>query len=521
MKDARDDLLVKIKDNRFKDIDLQLELCDRLYDLASGNGNKKVMGEALFYKGEALVMTEPDKAEKYIHSCIRLLEDTDYELIARAYNILGIITDNRDDLSNSLNFYLKCFQICEEHNLNHVKGLCACNIGVIFQMLELYEKSSGYFKSALECFKKADESEDTYMNIVTVNLNLFIDYFNMRDLENMKECFEYIVVNRKYLETQFSVELFKAEMMYIAGNTDKLDETLEKAVEESKEQQLVIEFLDSYVLLCDFLYKLKKYDILLEELDLIENQMTDSSFPRIRIKLIKYRLTCIGEKADFDEYKKWTKEYIKTYELITYNYHQSIVNSIQLRMYIEVLKDSEQVYENMAMTDGLTKLYNRYGLKKSAKRMIDEASEKGQMIGVAIIDIDYFKQVNDYYGHSYGDECLKSVAEILRKCCPLKPDEQTPKMILSRYGGDEFVVIIQDVRPNDMEEYSYNVKKAVIEKNMQSEKSPVADIVTLSQGMVCRQVRKEDELEILINEADKILYDVKENGRNGYKIKTI
>ena len=94
-------------------------------------------------------------------------------------------------------------------------------------------------------------------------------------------------------------------------------------------------------------------------------------------------------------------------------------------------------------------------------------------------------------------------------------------MILSRYGGDEFVVIIQDVRPNDMEEYSYNVKKAVIEKNMQSEKSPVADIVTLSQGMVCRQVRKEDELEILINEADKILYDVKENGRNGYKIKTI
>ncbi len=510
------DLLKRIEDNRFEDVDLQIEMCDRLYDIASECDDKRMMGTALFYKGETFVMTNPDETEKCVHACIPLLDGVDYELLARSYNLLGIVANNREDLTNSLDFYLRCHQICEEHDLKHVMGLCACNIGVIFQLLELYEKASEYFIEALASFEKADDSDEARMNIVTININLFIDYFNLHDLAKMKECYDYIVTNRKYLETQFSVELFEAEMMYISGDTEKLDETLKLAVEESMHQHSVIEFLDSYVMLCDFLHDLGKTDMLLQVLDLLEHEMLNFSFPRVRINFIKYRLECIRENRDFDEYEKWTREYIKTYEQITSNYHQSVVNSIELRMYVEELKDSEQAYERMAVTDGLTRMYNRYGLRKKSEVLLQNAAKEQQKVGVDIIDIDYFKQVNDHYGHSYGDDCLKKVAKILKQCA--KEYSTASDIIVSRYGGDEFVVMIGGIDEEGMRNFASEVKQAMEKLHMLSEESKISDIVTLSQGLFCKEISDSDNLKSLIDMADGALYEVKENGRNGYKI---
>lgn len=509
----------RIEANRFEDDDLQIEMCDNLYDMASECNDKESMGAALFYKGETLILSDPEEAEKYIHGCIPLLKDINYELFARAYNLLGIVANNRDDLTNSLDFYLKCFQICEKYGINHVKGLCSCNIGVIFQLLELYEKATEYFNIALDSFRKSEQSDTAKMNMVTININLFIDYFNLHDLPMMQNCLDYIRANREYLETQFSVELFEAEMMYISGETDKLDETIKIAVEESKNQKMVVEFIDSYVMLCDFLHDLGKNDMLLEVLDLLEIEMNNFSLPRIRIKLIEHRLGCIKAKRDFDEYAKWTEEYIKTYELITQNYHQSVVNSIQLRMYIEKLKDSEQAYEEMAMCDGLTRLYNRYGLRKMADHLLQKATEEQQMVGVDIIDVDFFKQVNDNYGHAYGDDCIKNVADVLRKCCPVDENGRKKNAIVSRYGGDEFVVFIRNVNRDEMEKFAVTVKKEMAVLNIRSDKSPISASVTLSQGIVCKEASASDNVRSLIESADKALYEVKENGRNGYKVR--
>lgn len=515
--DSINKLKEKIIENRFGDVDLQVEMCDYLYDMASECDDRELMGTALFYKGENFILTDPEEAEKYVHGCIPLLEDNNFELLARSYNLLGIVANNREDLTNSLDYYLKCFEICKAHEINYVMGLCSCNIGVIFQLLEEHEKSTEYFNIALDSFSKSDDSDNAKLNVVTININLFIDYFNMHNIPMMKKCLDYIKSNREYLETQFSVELFEAEMMYISGETEKLDETLRKAVEESKTQNMIIEFIDSYVMLCDFLHDLGKLDMLLEVLNLLEDEMKKFSMPRIRIRLIRHRLECIKEDHDFDEYAKWTEEYIKTYELITKNYHQSVLNSLQLRMYIEKLKDSEQAYEEMAMRDGLTQLYNRYGLRKKADRLLTRASEKNQFVGVDIIDVDFFKQVNDSYGHAYGDDCLKSVADILKGCCPVDERGNKKNVLISRYGGDEFVIFIQNTSEDEMKEFAADIQNGIQKAGIESTGSPISKIVTLSQGLVCRKVTADGNIRTLIDSADKALYEVKENGRNGYK----
>ena len=510
-------LVDNIIENRFIDTDLQVEMCDDLYDMASECQNRELMGTALFYKGETVILSDPDEAEKYVHACIPLLKDNNFELLSRAYNLLGIVANNREDIANSLDYYLKCFDICQKHGIDYVKGLCSCNIGVIFQLLEEHEKATEYFNIALDSFS-GDKSENGKKNVVTININLFIDYFNLHDIPMMRKCLDYIKANRDYLETQFSVELFEAEMMYISGETKDLDETLRLAVEEAKCQDMIIEFIDSYDMLCDFLHDLGKFDMLLEVLDILEVEMKNFYMPRIRIKLIKHRLECIKADRDFDEYRRWTEEYIKTYELITKNYYQSVLNSIQLRIYIEKLKNSEQTYEKMAIRDGLTQLYNRAGLRKKADKLLQKAAQENQVIGVDIIDIDFFKQVNDSYGHVYGDDCLKSVADILKECCRRNRAGKKNEAIVSRYGGDEFVVFVRNTSEAEMRKFAADVKSELAKANIESNKSPISDLVTLSQGIACKKADKSDDVRKIIDSADKALYEVKENGRNGYKL---
>ena len=87
----------------------------------------------------------------------------------------------------------------------------------------------------------------------------------------------------------------------------------------------ILEYIDTYQHLCDFLFELKEYDALLEVLDLIERKTNPTTLPRIRIQLLKYRLYCIESKRDFEEYSKWSKEYVRTYEILTDKYHRSVL----------------------------------------------------------------------------------------------------------------------------------------------------------------------------------------------------
>ena len=321
----------------------------------------------------------------------------------------------------------------------------------------------------------------------------------------------------------YSANMDKTILMYVLmgivlGVYINGDKTLRLAVEEAKCQDMIIEFIDSYDMLCDFLHDLGKFDMLLEVLDILEVEMKNFYMPRIRIKLIKHRLECIKADRDFDEYRRWTEEYIKTYELITKNYHQSVLNSIQLRIYIEKLKNSEQTYEKMAIRDGLTQLYNRAGLRKKADKLLQKAAQENQVIGVDIIDIDFFKQVNDSYGHVYGDDCLKSVADILKECCRRNRAGKKNEAIVSRYGGDEFVVFVRNTSEAEMRKFAADVKSELAKANIESNKSPISDLVTLSQGIACKKADKSDDVRKIIDSADKALYEVKENGRNGYKL---
>ena len=155
-------------------------------------------------------------------------------------------------------------------------------------------------------------------------------------------------------------------------------------------------------------------------------------------------------------------------------------------------------------TYSLTNLKNRHYVKKILPEIINDAIHKKYSVGLAIFDIDYFKHINDKYGHSVGDECLVLFAQKMRLIFNAKED------ISIRYGGEEFLLVSINKSSQDFIKLLEEFKHAIENMALQHEKEIK---FTVSIGYTFHQSLTEWDSKLLI-EPDKNLYHSKKTGRN-------
>lgn len=170
------------------------------------------------------------------------------------------------------------------------------------------------------------------------------------------------------------------------------------------------------------------------------------------------------------------------------------------------LRRKQKKLSHLASHDALTGLPNRAFLSSRMKRLL--RGEKEQIFGILYIDIDHFKDINDTRGHGVGDELLKIIAERLCRCV-------SNNDFVVRMGGDEFVIVATNLR----EESNCAL---IAERVLSALGAPVridSDIfhITASVGMAVYPDDGED-LQTLLQHADIALYQIKDNGRNGYQV---
>ena len=162
----------------------------------------------------------------------------------------------------------------------------------------------------------------------------------------------------------------------------------------------------------------------------------------------------------------------------------------------------------MASRDGLTGIYNRRMFDDHLEQVWQQAGREGASVALLLVDIDYFKAYNDYYGHQAGDECLKHVARALSHCA------RRPLDFTARYGGEEFAVVLYDVRREYVEDLGRRVQASMASLALQHPASPVARQLTVSIGAACVVPNPERSRFGFIQLADEALYDAKGAGRN-------
>ena len=134
--------------------------------------------------------------------------------------------------------------------------------------------------------------------------------------------------------------------------------------------------------------------------------------------------------------------------------------------------------------------------------------QKKQKVGAIFIDIDYFKECNDTYGHTKGDEIIKKVANACKK-------EEKSNICFARYGGDEFFGITRGLNDDEVVDIAKRICSRIREENIPNEKSPCGNKLTLSAGVVNVAITDHTDTIIEIaNYADKAVYHAKNSGKN-------
>ncbi len=159
--------------------------------------------------------------------------------------------------------------------------------------------------------------------------------------------------------------------------------------------------------------------------------------------------------------------------------------------------------EKLALLDNLTQLANRNYIEKELLARFDEQKRFDMPFGILFIDIDYFKRVNDTYGHSVGDEVLRFVAQTFIA-------NSRPFDLYGRWGGEEFLGIIRNITAEALEDLGNRLRVLIENSYIIHEGKKLQ--VTVSIGAT--QVRKHDSVEMLIKRADALLYQSKQMGRN-------
>lgn len=202
--------------------------------------------------------------------------------------------------------------------------------------------------------------------------------------------------------------------------------------------------------------------------------------------------------------------------VISYYVFKSIQKDhTRLEVATQKLQRANKKLENVSYTDVLTSLHNRRYFNFVYDRELKRAKRLKSYITFMMIDIDYFKQYNDTYGHIEGDAALKSVAKVL------KDRLKRPSDFVFRLGGEEFGVIVTDIDETNSALLAKDICESVKTSEIIHESSTVSEFLTISIGVVCCKADENLDEEMLIIRADEMLYSAKENGRNGYKITTI
>jgi diguanylate cyclase (GGDEF)-like protein/PAS domain S-box-containing protein len=174
----------------------------------------------------------------------------------------------------------------------------------------------------------------------------------------------------------------------------------------------------------------------------------------------------------------------------------------------DVLLRLNKQFESLSLHDALTGLANRRMYDQTLEVEWSRAQRKGESISLIIIDIDEFKQYNDHYGHTKGDECLVKVAKALNSVASRTSD------LLARYGGEEFVLMLPGADRGSARLLAERCRQAVLDQHIAHAASSVSDRVTISIGVSTLVPDGNIHPSSLFESADKMLYQAKQQGRN-------
>lgn len=483
---------VKLLDNYLKNthnlkIETQLKIKG---SIAMIKMTKKEYGESIYLYYEILSESKKIKNPE-IRSKIQIKS---YEYLGNMYFIL-------EDYREAIKQYDKADSIPVNDLTENAVAKYGSYVGRSESYIQLkeYEKAEKYSRETEKIIPYLPEKLATgvkifrYKNLLLLeayrnNFSQAEKYYNMC-LELLEhDTGDAFVNSRMYVETAHCELLIQQKKYYEASQ--KLDILLKKDLEENWGFETLLYLLQLKVF--KETNQAEKYFDTARKMYFAEKEFTDA--------MKKDYLNFVKHSYTLEQLRK--QERISSIKILSlgifavFAFFSMILGILQLR---KLNKGN--------FTDSLTNVYNRKYLNVLAKKKLKNPVQAA----VIMVDIDYFKKYNDFYGHPAGDMIIKKVARILKE--NIRQED-----IVIRYGGEEFLIFLKNADISTFEKIYTRIDDTLSLENIPHEKSQVSDKITLSMGVSFKTFTQTFNLKNGIEEADKALYISKNKGRNCYTI---
>ncbi len=494
-----------------------ISACNRLVRKAKEVDDIALLGYSYYYLADAyyLLSTDYRKFNTNLLKAIEYLQGSgENEYLARCYNLLGIDSLNHGSPELALDYFLTGLKYCDGLESSSVPGFIDFNIGQIYYDSGNVKQAMKYIRSAYKNIRKNKKESLYYRNVLYCYCFEADCYMRLNKPDSVSKCLLAIDklemdpnVNQEYINGIMGITAadIRARGYYFLGDMEKFQKYVSMLIKNVQKNKYPLDNMEDIFGMCRFLIKIGWVDEVVKIVKNTERSLNDLNI--VNLKKDHAKLKCelyesLGMKKErveaLEEFYRYSLEQEKEKQA-----NQKQFTEIRYRL--SAMEKENVMLQQQATTDPLTGLGNRYGLNKFAEHAFDEAFSARKSLAIEILDVDNFKQYNDTYGHQEGDNCLVKIAGIINYLC-----KSNDKIHGFRYGGDEFMLIYEEMTDDQVMEYAKKLQEMVLTLNLESKHSQTGK-VTVSQGIRNSVPQETTKLWDYMYAADNALYEVKDH----------
>lgn len=518
------ELIEKVLESRVKDIDATLKYCDKLIEEGAKQQDARLLGFGHYYKGEAFYyLNEGDDLLEHMTKALSYLNAAkEWELMTKSYNFLAIVSVNRGNIPFALDCYLNGIQCCKRYGYRDLEAIFNINIGYLNLFCEKYDEGQRYYELAIAHIGM-NPKEARYHNLMLcsyVNLSKCLVF--QEKYESAKECFDKIRAEHlSYASEGEKLTLLCVEAIYYEklGMTKERDSRIAEVNQIITRNITVMDIFDDFCDYCQMLLEAGLDEQFWFTLQSLNPMIENSKIINLKLRIVSLKVKYYKSRGMNEEYCRMAGLYYELSQQMEAETRNMIYSMLNIRRNLEKvnqlrkkMEDENQKLMEKSEKDPLTGLGNRFRLNSFSEEAFQRAYRDGTSLTVEILDIDYFKEYNDNYGHQAGDACLTAVAGVLKAMC------EEYSAFCARYGGDEFIMIYEGIDEVQARRYADMLKNRIMALKIEHRYSKALPCITVSQGLCCGVPLREKKLWDFLHAADNILYEVKSSGRNNYGV---
>ena len=485
-------------------------------------GYKALQGRAYRWLGNAEIRRSQVQAGmRHYRTAFDLLDDSHFEIqVAMTLNNIASVYIETSDWTRAENYINQAIKTyldkTNSFDNSLFLGILYANKSVIEFAQERYAESEYYFEQAVNL--SMETGSDRLKHTSLANLSQLLSAMGKTTdaLALAQRCLALPTINSNSgvkvscYEAFSEAYLIRNEFNLAIDNANKALEQMEiTLVSESRER------MDMLLVLVQASQELKQYEQAFHYLSKLRSlekdydshadgeEMLDIKFD-LEAKLAQKELKLLEAQNDLQASKLQAQRYREIF------YFLSLIGIASLGIrYVSRIKRVNRELAEQNVIDPLTQVHNRRYLPHWLRNMANTAPES--MFSLAVIDIDYFKQFNDTYGHDKGDQMLKHVSSVIKRSVRSKD-------LLARWGGEEFVLVFEAKNIDECSKTLERLRKAVENEKLSINSLTLSATISIGAIKTMNVTVLNTNWDDCFMSADQALYEAKQAGRNQYKI---